>query len=69
MIKADLEIKIGVKITDREFDYLKQYAYENESAIMILRRLADKRYLLLQEMEQTIHVTFKMLKIIKNLYL
>ena len=60
MAKDELQAKIGVKIADKEFLYLKQY--ENENGTAILQYLANYRYLLLQDMENKILETVGMLE-------
>jgi len=60
MNKDELQIKIGVKIADTEFENLKQY--ENENEMLILQHLANNRYLLLQKLENKIYNVFEALQ-------
>ena len=70
ILKNEIENKLNVKMTNKEYEYLRNIPNDYSDEKGDLRALCNYRYLLLQEMENTINKTHEMLeKLFKSMSL
>lgn len=62
MSKEKIENEIGIKITDKEYEYLQMFCSDEINVIELLKVLLNYRYRLLQFYENRTNEIFEYLK-------